>query len=231
MSNISFGSTYIVSTKNNSFNTFSKFQNYALNKEMLDDVYVNLDDSLSPYYPYDYTAQYTMVVPDEMDNEIERYCSYMGIEFSKLNSEDLLNQNAIARRIAQPQRGMIKIRVNAEKLEELIKEQYSNVQHCEKDYYNYFNDNVDYMLKSGAEIPATTLSIRPVSSSNDDLIKYINRFGVENLNSEQIFVDFNQETDNPDHCVYFALRDLGFENVPVYVDSETLQLGEKLGIF
>ena len=86
------------------------------------------------------------------------------------------------------------------------------------------------MLRSGDEIPATTLTIHD-PSGNEDLRRYVNRFGADRLNNEQIFIDFNQKTDDPDHCVYFALRDMGIDKIPVYVDSQSYEAGSILGLF
>jgi len=230
MNPISFGSTYIVSNKNNSYENFSKFANYALDREFVEGVQVRLNDCMSPKYPYDYKAQYTMVAPNEMDNEIERYCSYMGIEYTKLSTEELMDVEAIQKRIKKPENGMIRAEINPEKLMELAKRQYSNIEHCEKDYNCYFNDTIDYTLKSGKNFPTTTFMIRPAGSIQDELLNYIDVWGAENLNDNQIFLDFNQQTDLPDHCMFFALRDLGIEKVPVDVDLDTYILCEELGL-
>ncbi len=234
MTNISFGSTYIVSNRHNTYDAFSKFQEYALTKECenVDSVQARLKDSMDSRYPYEYTAQYTLIAPDEMDSSIERFCSYNGIEFSRLSNEALLDPAAIVKRISLPEKGQIRTRINAEKLEELIQNQSTNFDHCKRDYENYYKENVDFMLKSGERFPTTTLHINStLGANNDALLNYIERYGAQKLNPEQIRIDFCQHTDEPDHCVYFALRDLGMKNVPVYVDSDTFQVGSALGLF
>ncbi len=114
--------------------------------------------------------------------------------------------------------------------EELAKNQSSNLDHCRSDYDKYYSDSVDTMLRNGDDIPATTLIIQD-PSGNNALRRYVDTFGVEHLNNEQIFVNFNQKTDNPDHCVYFALKDMGINKIPVYADSQTLEAGHILGLF
>ena len=230
ISNISFGSTYIVSNRNNSFEAFSNFQQYALDKEMEDGVHVRFHDHMKNRPPYTYTAEYTMVAPDSMDYEIEKYCAYRNIEYKKL-SDNLMDIRAIQKRIAYPEKGMRKTNVNVEKLEKLVEKQDSNMKHCQKDYYTCYNDSVDYMLKSGERFPATTLLIQPISSTKESVMEYIEAFGAQNMLDNQVFVDFLQQTSEPDHCVYFALRDMGVKNIPVYVDYDTYELGNAIGLF
>ena len=88
------------------------------------------------------------------------------------------------------------------------------------------------MLKKGDEFPTTSLYISYQTGSGkvEDAVEYIKKWGVENLNAGQFFIGFGQRTNSPDHCVYFALRNAGMKNVPVYVDEATLKLGLALGI-
>ena len=55
LSNISFGSTYKISSRQNGFEKFWDFQKYALNKEMKENVQVGFKDSFSPKI-YEYNA-------------------------------------------------------------------------------------------------------------------------------------------------------------------------------
>jgi hypothetical protein len=44
-------------------------------------------------------------------------------------------------------------------------------------------------------------------------------------------IDFCQLYVEPDHCVYFGLRDLGMNKIPVYVDKQSYEAGKILGLF
>ena len=42
---------------------------------------------------------------------------------------------------------------------------------------------------------------------------------------------FCQRTNQPDHCTYFALKDLGMDKIPVYVNKQSYEAGRILGLF
>lgn len=231
VSSVSFTGTYKVNNQNPK--TFSKFQNYALNKGLEDGVKTILKDRIikrGNHGSFDYMAEQTLIVPDYMDVDVENFCANNGISYKKYDTKDLLNPKTITSRIACAPEEYKKVNVDVKKLEELAKNQSSNLEHCRSDYDKYYSDSVDTMLRSGDDIPATTLRILD-PSGNNDLRRYVDTFGVEHLNDEQIFIDFSQKTDNPDHCVYFALKDMGIDKIPVYVDSQTLEAGHILGLF
>jgi len=232
ISPVSFTSTYRANNKDNFSHEYLQFRQYAAERENLDGVTVGFEDKNETSYPYNYSSTTTMVVPDTMDKLVEIFCRARGINVSKYKTEDLINPKTIAKRIKPAKRGMQKVNVNVEKLEDLIQNQKGNFNYCENIYENenYFSRKIDYMLKNGNPIQTSTLYITP-SSSVKDTVNYINRFGANNLNEGQLFFDFNQTTDDPDHCMYFALRDLGMKNVPVYVNPDTYAIGNALGIF
>lgn len=218
VSNIFFGSTFKVTNKNNSFEKFSKFQNYAGAKKAYDEAQVAMRDKLDPILQK-YSAAVTMVVPDSVDNEIEHYCSYNGIQFTKKENNELLNHDEIKKRISEPKTGMHLVHVNSSRLENLAENHDSNMKHCKNNYDKYYNEKIDFMIKSGEDIPATTLYL-----ATPDIADPV-------LDSNNLFIDFNQETDMPDHCMYFGLKEAGMETIPMYVNDETLALGSELGIF
>ena len=229
ISRISFGSTYKVSSKANGFDKFWDFQDYANRKEMSDNISTLFRDSFA-VKTQQYEATYSMVVPDSMDYEIETFCANKGIKFQKLNTKDLMETKSILKRIEDAPRGMKKKNVDVEKLFELAKNQQENISHCKSDYLGYYKGRVDLMFKSGDEIPATTLWIHPADGDVDGAVEYIKRYGADNLNDNQLFVEFNQTTDAPDHCTLFALKNMGVKEVPVYVNEETNKIAKALGI-
>lgn len=230
---ISFGSTYKVhtSSKENELRAFDKFQDLCANKERKEDVLTKYEDSICPKYPYHWEATQTLVVPEYMDSEVEAYCKNRGIEFKKLTSYKLMDLDSIEKRIKKAPNDMVKTTVDVEKLEKLLINQDSNLEHCERDFNNFYTKKVDLMLKSGDKFPTTTLHIVPNFSSIEDTLEYIEKFGKENLNDDMISILFSQQTNEPDNCVYFALKDLGMDKIPVYVNKDSYAIGNALGLF
>jgi len=232
ISNISFGSTYKVSSIANEFEKFSEFHKFALEKEMQTGVVVKFEDKIERNYPYKYGARCIVVADDFRDNEIETFCANKGIKYIKFNTNYLVNPETVITRIAPAKDGMKTAMVNVKKLEELAKRQQSNFNHCEKDYKKYFSEKTDCIIKSGEEFATSTLTLFNCSDTGKpkQLLDYIEKFGANRLNDGQIFVGFDQKYDYPDHCIFFALRDLGMDKVPVYVNENSLEIGKALGI-
>ena len=226
ISKIQFGSTYKISSKNNGFEKLWKVQNF-MSKEKINDVQISVNNSKnSP------STTCTIFAQDNFDNQIEAFFANNGIIYKKLPTKALLEPRAITERIAQAPKNKTIAFVNASKLRQLQKNQQSNISHCENDYNVYYKENTNKMLKSGDPITATSMTITSNTSDGvQDLIKYISKYGANNLNKNQISINFNQTTDMPDHCIYFALRDVGMKNIPVYVDSSTYSIGKALEIF
>lgn len=225
ISQISFGSTYKVkytsSDKKSDFEKFSKFGEYPVTEGssmILKDKFKNCD----------YSAERTLVVPESQDKNVEDYCKKYGIKFEKLTKEDLLNENNVRSRIENAPKGYEKVNLNVEKFEELVNSaEESNVKGCEEDYNKYYKEEMDLMLKSGDTFPTSTLFIDP--NLNDDFDRYVSLYGTKSLKPD---ISFAQITPNHhEHCMYFALRDLGMKKVPVYVKKESIHIGKKLGLF
>ncbi len=233
ISNVSFGSTFKVNNKENNFQKFQQFGEYASEIENNPNVTVQFEDKFNikdPYFgTFDYKAGYTVIAPDEKDIDIETYCQNNGIKFHRYNTEDLTSPEGILKRIKPAPKGYIRAMVDVDKLSELLKNQNSNFQHCEKDYQNYYKEQTDIMLKNGNPISAPTLYINSYNSK-EEMLEYINKFGSDNLNENSLFIDLAQTTSDPEHCLYFAMKDLGFEQIPVYVNKDSYEMGQALGI-
>ena len=178
----------------------------------------------------------TIVAPDAYDKHIEAFCKISGIKFKRLNQDELLDhKNIIERTIKEPKDNPTTkiVLVNAKKLEELNRKQtIGNYDQVRKDYKKYFKSETDFNLKSGDEIVAPTLFLNPnMAGGFKGAMEFIDRFGAENLNENSLFVDFVQMTDEPDHCMYFAMKDIGMKKIPVCVDKKTYELGSKIGLF
>ena len=192
MKPISFGSTYIV--KNIHPEKFSKFKSLAHFEEDVnpDKTRFFIESKLEDKQRLLFSTKGTLIAPDFRDSSIESYCALQGISYTKLNTKNLMNVEAIKQRIAEPKNGMNMVEINAEKFEELVRKQDSNFQHCELDYKHYFKNTLETMLKKGEDIPVSTLYIAPNGSSDEDFINYVDFFGADLLNPNQIFICFAQ---------------------------------------
>ena len=227
ISNIKFGSTYKINSKDNNDRNFEKLwkiQNFA-SKHNIGNGQIKFNDGSYK------TGFCTIIAQDKDDSLIETFCANNGIVFKKLSTSALLKPEAIIRRIAPAPNGKQIIMINIDKLNQLQKNQQSNIGHCRHDYDEYYHDVVESMLRSGDPITTTTMYIKNKNGNNSqELIEYINKYGIDGLNKQQITIDFNQETDDPDHCVYFGLRNKKMKEIPVYVDSETYNIAQALGL-
>lgn len=230
ISPVSFSGTFKVSNKVQK--SFDFFMDYALLQENKEGVQVKLHDSMNSKSPYNYKAQLSLIVPDSMDADVEMYCLSRGIKFKKYETADLLNIEKIQSRVLDAPEGFKKVYVDTEKLEELAENQESNLEHCRNDYNKYYKQNAEFMLRDGGKISVPELKITPLyNSGTDGLVRYIETYGIENLNKGQIMLSLHRSTDEPDYCLYFALKDLGMKKIPVYADDETYKAGSALGLF
>lgn len=75
ISNISFGSTYKVSSRNNELDKFSTFQGYASSLDSSDGVSMKLHVEPASKYPYKFSALCTLIAADSLDSKIETFCA------------------------------------------------------------------------------------------------------------------------------------------------------------
>lgn len=229
MNPISFRSTYAV--KNIPLEKFSKFQRLA---QATQDIYPNetrflMESKLEDPKKALFSMKGMLIAPNCADNEIEAYCKHNGINYTKHDTKDLLNPSSIKSRIAPPKKGMHLVYVDSEKLETLSYRQNSNLDHCKNVYDDYYKYHTEMMLRKDDNIPVSTLYIIP-NGSDEDFIKYVDCWGPDLLNSNQIYIGLAQSDDEPDHCMYFAMKELGMKKIPVYVNQATRTLCEKLGL-
>lgn len=227
MNSISFGSTYVVTSKN-PIEKFSKFQ--ALAQEEKESYGAKYFMQTIPVAPRSWYAKMTLVAPDDRDNKIEAYCAARGISYSKYETKDLMQSEAIRQRIAPAEEGYQKVEINVDKLEKLLQKFDFNFKHCESEYNRYYKDATEMMLRKASDVPVSTLWIIPMNSGIEGLIKYIESYGAENLNDGQISIQLSQKTDDPDQCIYFALKEMGMKKIPVYIPNEFYEVYEKLGL-
>ncbi|MBO5948622.1 hypothetical protein J6Q66_07290 [bacterium] len=172
----------------------------------------------------------TIVSPDCLDSYIETLCANRGIEFKKITNDELMDKDMILSRVQKAPEKMIKAKINAEKFEKLVSQHpESNIKYCQKEYDRYFEDATNFMLKKGSKFPATTMYIT-TSMDKEDAILYKQMNGVENFNKNSIQFNFAQRTNDPDHCVYFAMKEAGIKNIPVYMSQDTYDLAKAFEI-
>jgi len=231
MNSVSFGSTYKIDTTKN-FQHQGDIIDFCDKNNVDYGIKTEAQERFNGFR-YNNTSKTTATIlaPDSKDGLIEAYLANKGIKFDKLNTADLMKKSSINSRIQNPPKYMKLVEVNTEKLEELLSNQDTNIEHCKKDYDNYYKDSVENLIKSGDKLSATSLHIIPTGESAEDTVNYVKTFGADRLNDGQLSIIFNQRTDDPDHCMYFGLKDLGFDKVPVYVDKETFEIGKALELF
>jgi len=192
-------------------------------------------DTSSQFIPgiSDYAvSKYTIVAPDEKDSDIETILANRGIKYEKISSNRVLSPESISNRILPPEDGYVLAFINSEKLEKLIENQDSNFEHTKSDYDNYYKPKTDFVLKSGDEISPQTLYIKYLDddSTPESLKEYVKRFGTDNLNSGSILISQQQRGVSTDINMYYGLKDLGFKNIPVYLDEDSFQNAQTLGL-
>lgn len=218
---VSFGSTYKINQQYSQRNSGS-----------IEILFEHCEDKRIPHDILygDKLISATIVSPDNADKDIETMCARLGIDFKKYATEQLINPNAIMRHIIRPPIGKRVVKIDADEFEKLAAfQENNNIIHCENDYIRYYSPRTNFMLKSGNEIPATSVYINPVSGK-DSMIEYIEHFGKDKINPSSIFIGFEQKTNDPDHCMYFAMKDAGMKEIPVYMDQDSYELANALGI-
>ena len=232
MNSVSFGSTFKIKDNNQNYVSERKMTDFC---EKNDLEYVSKIEVVKPAKSYFdepiYDIKTSIIAPDTKDSLVEAYLANKGIKFKKIYTKDLLDKSKIESRIKEPPKNMKLVKVDVEKLDKILQNQSNNIEHSGSDYDNYYKDSVDLIIKSGDKIPATTLHINATGESTDDTVDYINKFGADRLNDDQLVLMFTQRTDDPDHCMFFGMKDLGMDKVPVYVNNDTYKIGNALGIF
>ena len=238
--NISFSGTYKVNSKTqDSIEKFNSFSHYAISKSNPKrGIYTYFKDGFGahPKNSFGHWEELTLIVPDRMNADVEEFCANKGIKFKKLENSYLLSTKTIKKRIISAPEGYTLVDVDVEKLEELAKNQDSNIEHCKNCYNNLNKRYADFTLKKGNKFFTAALSINGRCGA-ENLIDYIEKFGTKNFDDNQILVKLTsieisgQTFPSPIDSMYFALKNLGMKKVPVYVDQESLAIGQKLGLF
>ena len=240
ISNISFLGTYKVNSKaQDSIQKFNSFSHYAISKSNPKrGLYTYFKDGfgIHPRNSFGHWEELTLIVPDRMNADVEKFCTDKGIKFKKLENSYLLSPKTIKKRIIPAPEGYTLVDVDVEKLEKLAKNQDSNLEYCQNCYDNFTKRYADFTLKKGNKFFTAALSINGRCGA-ENLIDYIEKFGIKNFDNDQILVKLarikisGETYPSPNDSLYFALKNLGMKKVPIYVDQESLAIGQKLGLF
>ena len=216
LSPVSFGSTYKTFYDENSKNVANYYST------------IGLCDSQKIPYIEDYEVNScTIVAPDSRDKYLETYMANKGIVFHKLDSEKLNDPIQIGLRVMPAPKGRHKVYIDAEKFEEMLKKTRSNYDHCKLSYKEYFKETLQTQIKSGEQIPATSLFLVPKTC---DLIDFINRYGAESVDENMLDAIFDMSHITEDSSMYFAMKDAGMTRIPVYMDKDSTEIANKMGI-
>ncbi|MBQ9246148.1 hypothetical protein IJ182_07775 [bacterium] len=214
---ISFGSTYKVA----SGSTFPLKQQLSYDelKRYCDNKWYTYNEKTTynlkqQYGVSTYKVDSTIVIPDKEDIALETFCANKGISFNKFERSQIMKPEQISSRIQPAPFGYKKAIIDADKLTDaLATVQNIDYKTTQKRYETKGKKENDYMLNSADPIPASTLKIiKP--EDNKDSVK----------------IEFVQQTEAPDDCMYFAMKDAGMKDIPVYMDNNSYKIANKLGI-
>lgn len=226
---ISFGSTYKVNNIVNNKENFEKFETFAFRQRVNHGAESKTKKHTASEFPYIPSSECTLAIHDRYDYIVDSYLENRGIKFKKMPTEDVLNPQTICSRTKKPKKGMFQVPINTDRLKRLCDLNFSNYSLSERDYYDYYESDVEFMLRSGDEYPATTIHIKGKQSTEKEL-ENIKKFGPYLLEPGHFYIELTKKADDYDHLVLFALRDMGVKNVPVYVDKDTYKIADALGI-
>ena len=219
LSPISFTSTFKVNNQNPNtnvrFNAFKNFADKTAKRHSVYTVYKKETTNKSYKAKTNTKLEETLIVPDDLDKQIESFCATNGIKFEKLYTHDLMDSRKIVSRIKEAPRGYKKVEIDSSKLEEFIKTEQSNIHSLKNEYYSNFYTAANIDLLEGSDFPTTVLRITPA----------------EPYSGQPRIVDFVETGDDTDCYTYFALKDTGLNKIPMYVDNITYVIGNQLGLF
>ncbi|MBQ8635551.1 hypothetical protein IJ425_05310 [bacterium] len=216
-SSIPFTSTYKFNYEANdgprSYNNQSKVDDFAYRNHLTYELnYNTCECGLC-----DTIAVGTIIAPDYKDSQVEKFCKANAIPFEKISYVSLIGEDAIINRCVLPEHeedDKIMVMLDVEKFEDLAaSSEFGNIQHCKEMYKQHFSKDAHNMILSGDEIEVPTLYVNaPYGRMSASLI-------------------FNQTSDKPNHCLYFAMKNIGMTKVPVAVNQESYEAGMELGLF
>ena len=217
LSSIPFKSTYKfdyeANNGANSYNNQAKIDDFAFSR--------NLPYSLTYHNGCDCDccaslATGTIIAPDYRDMEVEDFCKSNGIPFEKISYATLVGEDAIINRCVLPEQETDKkiVLLDVKKFDDIVEcTDFGNIDYCREMYKEYFSQDAHNMILSGDDIEVPSLYINaPYGRTSASLM-------------------FNQTSEKPNQCLYFAMKSIGMPKVPVAVNEDSYQAGCELGLF
>ena len=231
ISPVSFGSIYRINTNNNS-NPNQKFfcnkvSDYCEQRKIPYTEISNYDISY-PARNEKFYKRTTVFAPDKKDNDFESYLAGHGIEYKKYSQEEVLQPSWVMSRVERAPEDFRTVVIDSEKLENiLICQEDNNFGTTKSLYKKAARKEALGMLKSLNKFPASTLYITTWENPDDTRNKIKSSGKVEN---DSIVFNFEKTTDKPDNLIYFAMKEAGMKDIPVYMDEESYKTAQALGI-
>ena len=209
ISSISFGSTYEVKSKDNSFDKLLTV--YSINKKFKN-VKIYKSEEFSHNLKYNYESQLNVAADDKFDSDIESYLIQNNINFRKKTNDDLMSKGSILKRIRIPNYKYATpiyipntVYLQADLFENLFKdsgqyvEQYDKLGRISKEKY----DEAIECIKSDMPIDAPEVYLK----NNDGIPE----------------VGFKEG-----RYLYSVMRDLGFDSIPLAMTEESYKTAIKM---
>ncbi len=175
-----------------------------------------------------YSIISTVIAPDKKDADLESFMASKGIQYKKYEEADILKPEAVIKRVKNAPKGFRTAIIDSEKLDKILTSQEDNNFRKTREIYQKQNKKeTQLLLKSMDEIPASTLYITTWNRP-DETVEYIRNNGSPEKNS--IVFNFEKLTDDPDNCIYFAMKGIGMKDIPVYLDDASYLVAYALGI-
>ena len=99
-----------------------------------------------------------------------------------------------------------------------------------EDYEKNGKAKANFILRSQDKFKTAMLFLTPLNEDNG-LIEDLKTSKIKTPPKDSIYIDIVQPSEIPDANMFFAMKNAGFTQIPVYVDKETQELGQLLNIF
>ncbi|MBQ7287214.1 MAG: hypothetical protein IJW73_05575 [Candidatus Gastranaerophilales bacterium] len=179
----------------------------------------------------DAIATGTIVAGDWDDEKVEGFLSSRGIQFVKTPYADIVGEDTIIERCVAPEYtpdSKLAL-LDVETFEKFLnKHPNGNADYCEEIYHKHFAKQTEAMVKSGNEITVPALHINSAYLGVENMAL---QFGEDAVPDGTLSFYFNQTTNEPNHCLYYAMKNCGMTRIPVSVDERSFELGKSLGLF
>ena len=227
MKPVSFGSNFrayvLPNSDKNQRKGMLELINYCQENEIPHELNYSYQKKTGLIQGLDITTVATINAPEEKDVDIETICANRGIKFIKKSAEDIKDIEGIKKRLKTPYTKQI-IYVDAKRLEEIAKEQHSNLAECREKYENGSKEIAMDRIESGNPLYLPTLNIAPCASSEDEAIEDLQDYGSDFIPPVSYYIDLDRYSKDGNENLFFAMQELGMKNVPVYIEPENYEL-------